>query len=529
MINLLETLPNIPAVSPEWMALSPLLVLLGVGCLGIVLEAVLPREVRYLVQSAVALLGVIAALALTILNWMDRAPAIVAEGLVAIDGPTNVFWSILLVTGLGGVALFAERGLGNGRSAFASAASTVPGSPLEREADRLRREHTEIFPLLLFALFGMMLFTSANNLLVLFVAVEILSLPLYLLTAMARRRRLLSQEAALKYFLLGSLASAIMLYGVALLYGYAGSLQLSGLDQALAAGAGSRPLLLTGLLLTSVGVLFKMGAVPFHAWTPDAYMGAPTPVTGFMAVATKTAAVAGLMRVFYVGLGAEQWTWQILFATVAIMTMVLGVTVALSQNDIKRLLAYSSIAHAGFILVGVVGAVPAAEGVAVSSVGAVAFYMLTYGIATLGAFAIVTMVRRSGGEANSIDAWKGLGKRNPIVAALMTLFMLSFAGIPLTAGFIGKLTVFASAWAGGYGWLVLVAVVMSAIAAVFYFKVIVAMWFQDADPASVGIVEVPSLWTWCLLAVTGAATFILGIIPGGLLTLFGGVTSQFIR
>ena len=524
MINLLE----FPAATLEWMELSPLLVLLIAGSLGILLEALVPRSARYVVQSGLALLSVGAALALTVINWSAGNILLAGMDLVALDGAAYLFWTVLLIAGLGGVALFAERGYG-GQSAFASSAATVPGSPLEREADRQGNEHTEIFPLLLFALFGMMLFTSANNLLVLFVAVEILSLPLYLLTAMARRRRLLSQEAALKYFLLGSLASAIMLYGVALLYGYAGSLQLSGLDQALAAGAGSRPLLLTGLLLTSVGVLFKMGAVPFHAWTPDAYMGAPTPVTGFMAVATKTAAVAGLMRVFYVGLGAEQWTWQILFATVAIMTMVLGVTVALSQNDIKRLLAYSSIAHAGFILVGVVGAVPAAEGVAVSSVGSVAFYMLTYGIATLGAFAIVTMVRRSGGEANSIDAWKGLGKRNPIVAALMTLFMLSFAGIPLTAGFIGKLTVFASAWAGGYGWLVLVAVVMSAIAAVFYFKVIVAMWFQDADPASVGIVEVPSLWTWCLLAVTGAATFILGIIPGGLLTLFGGVTSQFIR
>ena len=292
MINLLETLPNIPAVSPEWMALSPLLVLLGVGCLGIVLEAVLPREARYVVQSGVALLGVLAALVLTILNWMDRAPAIVAEGLIAIDQPTNVFWSILLVTGLGGVALFAERGLGNGRSAFASAASTVPGSPLEREADRLRREHTEIFPLLMFALFGMMLFASSNNLLVLFVAVEIFSLPLYLLTGMARRRRLLSQEAALKYFLLGSLASAIMLYGIALLYGYSGGLQLAEVDAAISAGTSSQWLLLAELLLVSVGVLFKIGAVPFHAWTPDVYMGAPTPVTAFMAVATKTAAVA---------------------------------------------------------------------------------------------------------------------------------------------------------------------------------------------------------------------------------------------
>lgn len=527
MINLLETLPFIPAVQPEWMMLSPLLVLLGLGCLGIVLEAVLPREVRHAVQAGVALIGVLAALALTVVNWMTQTPALVAEGLVAVDGPTFVFWSILLLVGVGGVALFAERGF-NGRSAFASAASTVPGSPLEREADRLRREHTEIFPLLIFALFGMMLFASSNNLLVLFVAVEIFSLPLYLLTGMARRRRLLSQEAALKYFLLGSLASAIMLYGVALLYGYSGSLQLSGIDAAIVAGAGSQWLLLAGLLLVSVGLLFKIGAVPFHAWTPDVYMGAPTPVTAFMAVATKTAAVAGLLRVFYVALGGAQWDWQLLFSVVAVATMLVGSTVALAQNDIKRLLAYSSIAHAGFILVGVVGAVAGGEGVSVSSVSSIAFYLLTYGIATLGAFALVTMVRRSGGEANSLDAWKGLGKRSPFAAVLMTLFMLSFAGIPPTAGFIGKLTVFSAAWVGGYGWLVLIALLTSAIAAYFYLKVIVAMWFQDADPETQGDVEAPSLWTWGVLVVTAAATLVLGLVPGGVLSLLADA-AQFIR
>ena len=237
---------------------------------------------------------------------------------------------------------------------------------------------------------------------------------------------------------------------------------------------------------------------------------------------------AALLRVFYVGLGGAAWTWQLVFAVVAIASMALGSVVAIAQNDIKRLLAYSSIAHAGFILVGVVGAVAAGTDVRVSSVSAIAFYLLTYGIATLGAFAIVTMVRRSGGEANSLDAWKGLGKRNPVIALIMTLFMLSFAGIPLTAGFIGKLAVFAAAWAGGYGWLVLVAVVMSVIAAFFYLKVIMAMWFQDEDPEVVGTVETPSLWTWSVLIVAAVATLVLGLIPGGLLELLGNA-AQFIR
>lgn len=527
MINLLETLPAIPAVTPEWMELSPLLVLLAVGTLGIVLEAVVARPYRYLVQTALAVLGVVAALALTIANWIAGTRQIIAEGLVALDGPSYVFWVLLLIAALGGIALFAERGF-DGRSAFASAASTVPGSPLEREADRLRREHTEIFPLLVFAVFGMMLFASANNLLVVFVSVEILSLPLYLLTGMARRRRLLSQEAALKYFLLGSLASAIMLYGIALLYGYAGSLQLSGIDAAISAGTASRWLLLAGILLTSVGLLFKIGAVPFHAWTPDVYMGAPTPVTAFMAVATKTAAVAALLRVFFVALGGAQWDWQLLFSVVAVATMVLGATVALAQNDIKRLLAYSSIAHAGFILVGVVGAVAGGADVPVSSVSSITFYLLTYGLASFGAFAIVTMVRRSGGEANNLEAWRGLGRRNPVIAALMTLFMLSFAGIPPTAGFIGKLTVFSAAWVGGYGWLVLVALLTSAVAAYLYLKVIVVMWFRDADEATTGIVEQPSLWTWVVLVVTAIATLVLGLVPGSLLNLLADA-AQFIR
>nr|WP_269451773.1 proton-conducting transporter membrane subunit [Tessaracoccus coleopterorum] len=208
--------------------------------------------------------------------------------------------------------------------------------------------------------------------------------------------------------------------------------------------------------------------------------------------------------------------------------MLLGSTVALAQTDIKRLLAYSSIAHAGFILVGVVGAVAGGEGVGVSSVSSIAFYLLTYGIATLGAFAIVTMVRRSGGEANGLDAWKGLGRRNPVLAVLMTLFMLSFAGIPPTAGFIGKLTVFSAAWVGGFGWLVLIALLTSAIAAFFYVKVIVVMWFQEADEETVGTVETPSLWTWVVLIVSAVATLVLGLVPGSLLSLFADA-AQFIR
>ena len=525
MINVLE----ISAPTVEWMLLLPLILIFGGAVIGVLVEAFAPRSTRYVLQTSISVLAILGAIAALLIQAFEEPGAQkIAMGLLSFDGPTVIFWGLLLLFGLAGVALFAERAAGEGQSAFAASASAVPGSPMEREAVRLKREHTEVFPLLLFTLLGMMLFASANEMITLFVALEVFSLPLYLLASMARRRRLLSQEAGLKYFLLGSMASGLFLYGIALLYGYSGGLTLTAVADALDAGAANYGLLLTGLVLMAVGLLFKIGAVPFHSWTPDVYTGAPTPVTGYMAIATKTAAVAALLRVFYVALGGAAWDWQPLFAFVAIASMLVGAVVAIWQTDIKRLMAYSAITHAGFILVGVVGAVPAGEGVTVSSVGGVAFYMLTYGFATVGAFALLMVVRRAGGEANGLEAWRGLGKTNPVVAGLMTLFFLSFAGIPLTAGFIGKLAVFTSAFQGGYGWLVLVAVILSVVAAYIYLKVVVAMWFQDAEEGSQTVVTTPSLWVWSVVMLSALATILLGILPGGVLEIMNSF-SEFIR
>ena len=517
---------TVPAV--EWMLEAPLLTLLGAAVLGVLVEAVVPRHHRYPLQTALTLLAIIVALGFTVNNWIAGRFQVVALGTFALDGPAYFFWSLLLVVGLGGVVLFAERSVAGGVSAFAAQAATVPGSPMEREAERQRREHTEIFPLLLFCLFGMLMFSAANDLLTLFVALEIFSLPLYVLSGMGRRRRWLSQEAALKYFLLGAFSSAFFLFGVALLYGYAGSFTYGRIAQAIVADTSPRVLLLAGLVLLAVGLLFKVGAVPFHSWTPDVYTGAPTPVTGFMAIATKTAAVAALLRVFYVALGGARWDWQPMIAAVAVATMVVGAVVGLLQQDLKRLLAYSSIAHAGFILAGFVAAVGAGEDVNVSSVGAIAFYLLAYGMATLGGFALITMVRRSGGEANGIAAWQGMGQTDPLVASVMTLFLLSFAGIPLTAGFVGKLVVFAAAWEGGFGWLVLVAVIASLVTAFFYLRVVVAMWFSAPERGERGSVAPASAATWLLVGVTGLATVFLGLFPGTILDLAAGA-AQFIR
>ncbi len=263
-----------------------------------------------------------------------------------------------------------------------------------------------------------------------------------------------------------------------------------------------------------------MGAVPFHNWVPDVYVGAPTPVTAFMAICTKLAAALGLIRILYVALGALRWDWQPLLAAIAVITMIIAALVGLRQNDVKRMLAYSSVAHAGFILVGIVGASTMVSGLAegrIGSVSSVLFYLAAYGLATVAAFAMVTLVRRSGSEATSFDAWAGLGRRNPMLGVLMTIFLLSMAGIPLTAGFIGKVLVFVAAWDGGYAWLVMIAVVASLITAGFYFRLVWVLFGQEPN-AETAVVS-PGAGTQLVLWIGAIGTILLGVVPGPLLGL----------
>jgi NADH-quinone oxidoreductase subunit N len=376
----------------------------------------------------------------------------------------------------------------------------------------------------------MMLFSASNDLITMFVSLEILSLPLYLLCGLARRRRLLSQEAALKYFLLGALSSAFFIYGAALLYGYAGSFTLSAIDDAIRNGTQGQGLLLAGMALIGVGLLFKFSAVPFHSWTPDVYAGAPTPVTGFMAACTKIAAVGALMRVFYVGLGADRWDWQPLMAIIAVATMAVGSVLAITQTDVKRMLAYSSIAHAGFMMTAFVGASQAMSGSqsgSLTSISSVMFYLVAYGAATIGAFALVTMVRDASGEATLLNSWVGLGRRAPLAATIFAIFMLSFAGIPLTSGFVGKWAVFAAAWSGGIEWLVVVAVVISVVAAFFYIRVIVLMFFAEPRITEASVIR-PGWTTLAAVGVGVVATVAFGVFPGPLLAL-AQQAGEFIR
>ncbi|PCG86819.1 NADH-quinone oxidoreductase subunit NuoN [Streptomyces sp. WZ.A104] len=509
----------------EYTQLMPVLIIVGVAVVGILVEAFVPRRARYHTQLFLTVTAIAASFAaivgLAAGGYGTTKAQISAMGAIAIDGPTLFLQGTILLVAMVAVFTFAERRLdptthGNRVDSFAAQPGAVPGSDSEKAAVRAGFAATEVFPLLLFSVAGLLVFPAANDLLTLFIALEVFSLPLYLLCAVARRKRLMSQEAAVKYFLLGAFSSAFLLFGIALLYGYAGSLSYATIanvvdgsvleiDPALADTMGNDALLLIGGAMILTGLLFKVGAVPFHMWTPDVYQGAPTPVTGFMAAATKVAAFGALLRLLYVALPGLTWDLRPVLWAVAIVTMLGGAIVAITQTDIKRLLAYSSIAHAGFILAGVIAASP--EGIS-----SVLFYLAAYSFVTVGAFAVVTLVRDAGGEATHLSKWAGLGRRSPLVAAVFAVFLLAFAGIPLTSGFSGKFAVFKAAAEGGAGGLVVVGVLSSAVAAFFYIRVIVLMFFSEPK-ADGPTVAVPSPLTMTTIAVGVAVTLVLGLAP----------------
>jgi len=509
----------IAAPSVDLTAVMPVLIVLGAACVAVVGEAVLPRARRYLAQVTLAVVAIVAAGAWTVVEGTRHRYAVTFSGALAVDGGTYVMWGVLLALALVSVLLMADR-VSEPGGAFAAQASARVGSARSlTQTEVAVPMQTEVFPLTLFAIGGMLVFPAASDLLTLFVALEVLSLPLYLLCGLARRRRLISQEAAVKYFLLGAFTSAILLYGITLIYGYAGSIKFSEIAAKATAGGTSDVLLLVGIGLVVVGLLFKGSVGPFHLWTPDVYQGAPTPVTAFMAACTKVAAFATMLRVFQVAIAPMAWSWRPVLWVVAIVSMLVGAVIGITQTDMKRVLAYSSIAHAGFILLGVM---------ALSQRGAsgTMFYLLTYGFATIGSFAIFTVVRRGSGEASNLADWAGLAKRSPVLAAALSLFLLSFAGIPLTSGFIGKLTVFTAAVDAGMAPLVVVAMIATAITAYFYLRIVVLMYFSppvsassSAPDTSEPFVVVPGPLTAVVIGVSAAATLVLGIAPAWFLTL----------
>jgi NADH-quinone oxidoreductase subunit N len=489
----------------EYPAILPVLIVLATACVSVLFEAFLPRPQRWPAQVMLSLTGiVVAGIALILyVGHSPKAGLTTLSGAISVDKPALFLWGTLLALAIGAVLLIADRSVERG-GAFAAQASIRPGT-IQDQAQATAVMQTEVFPLTLFALGGMMTFCAANDLLTMFIALEVLSLPLYLMCGLARRRRLLSQEAAVKYFLLGAFSSAFFLYGLALLYGYANSVKLADIAHAAAGSDRSDTLLFAGLGLLVVGLLFKGSVGPFHTWTPDVYQGAPTPVTAFMAACTKVAAFGGILRVLTVGFESTSWQWRGVLWAVAIVSMVIGAVLGLTQTDVKRMIAYSSIAHAGFLLVGTI----ALTG---SGLSGTLFYLLAYGFTTMAAFGVVSLVRDSTGEATHLSAWAGLAKRSPLLAGVFTFLLLALAGIPLTSGFVGKFVVFSAALRDGMAPLVVIALVFSAVAAFFYLRVVVLMYFSQPSPEG-PTVSVPGAFTTAAITLGVVVTLVLGVIP----------------
>ncbi len=532
-------IPEIP-----WGALSPELVLFGAGILALLLETAGHTRVKVsagaLVVALAAAAGVfvmtgdpvlpvllglagVAQLALTF-TWRDRprvlSALIATLGFAATLGTVTWQWLRLSAVEEAGGLLAAESVLGDmvavdGIALFTRVTVCLAGLlaiPLGWSYVEQRRIHRgEYYPLIIFSAVGMNLLASSQNLIMVFISIEVLSLALYILTGFAKRD-LRSQEGAFKYFLLGAFSSAILLYGIALTYGVAGTTNITEAGVALLAADAPTGLSLAAMALLMVGFAFKTALVPFHMWTPDAYEAAPTPVTGFMAAGTKAAAFAAFLRVFAGGFGDLAWSWVPALWTLAAITMIVGAVLAVVQDDLKRMLGYSAIAHAGYALVGLVA-------VTRDGVSGTLFYLLVYGIMSAGSFGVLSMLERRQSAAVRIADIRGLGRRYPVPAGFFSLFLLSLAGIPGTAGFMGKFGVFRAGVEAGQVTLVVIAVVSSMIAAFFYIRVIRAM-FMEEEPSE--LAEVPLLTTPGIstgLAASAAVVVVLGVLPTAVIDL----------
>jgi NADH-quinone oxidoreductase subunit N len=371
-------------------------------------------------------------------------------------------------------------------------------------------ESPQFHSLLILALIGMILLTAGSHFVVIFIGLEILSLSVYVLAAFAKRDPL-SSESGLKYFLLGSFASAFFLYGVAFVYGASGSLQLNAIARALSAsGFDKQPVLYLGLVFLLVGFAFKISVAPFHMWTPDVYEGAPTPVTAFMASTVKAAALASLLRVFQIAFSSAANFWQPLIWVLAVATMFFGNLSALSQNNLKRLLAYSSIAHAGYMLTGLLAAPGQAQ-------QTILYYFATYAFMNLGAFAVVAWLERTA-DIHEISQYQSMAYTRPYLAVLMTLFLVSLGGLPPTAGFFGKFYLFRAVLEQNHIWIVVLAVINSAISFYYYLRVVISMFTPEKEPVAVSAVRL-SLPVFVVLVLTVIGSLWLGLFPEVFLNL----------
>jgi NADH-quinone oxidoreductase subunit N len=430
-----------------------------------------------------------------------------ALGLTSIAFLALSCWVSLLAFGMGGIEefdpgrpIFQLDPFSSFVSAMVALAALLSCALSIDYLAELRINHGEFYALLLLSTCGMLLMIAAVDLIAVFVGLELMSIPIYVLAGFDRRK-LRSNESAMKYFLIGSFASAVMLYGMALLYGASGSTAFS----ALRVGFEMSPLLATvGMGLVLVGFAFKISSVPFHQWTPDVYEGAPSAVTAFMSVTVKATAFAALIRLLGMGLGTLDEALGNVLWVLAALTMVVGNLMAVIQTNVKRLLAYSSVGHAGYLLIGVLTGTP-------ESYGAVVFYLLAYVFMNLGAFGVVVVLAHRGHDCDRIDSFAGLARLRPGLAAVMTLFLLSLAGIPGTVGFIAKFTVFAAAVRADIIWLTIVGVLMSAVSVYYYLRIPVLMYMREPDDEKPRM-EI-STGEGFVLAVCALAVLFLGIFP----------------
>ena len=476
--------------------LLPMLVLAATAAIVIVLDLLPPRE-RKDHLGFVSALGVVLTLIMT--YWMTFSigggELRGFRGMVVLD-PFALFFNIVIGYATGLVILFSM--------------------------DYIRREGQEageFYILVLLSSLGMMLMASAGDLIIVFLGLETMSIALYVLTGFFRHR-LEAGEASLKYFLMGAFASAFFLYGIALIFGATGSTNLDRIANAVAAGAGRDPMLAIGFGLLLVGFGFKISAVPFHMWAPDAYEGAPTSITAFIATGSKAAAFASLLRVLLTALRGAPLDWPMLMWGMAAITMTVGNVVALAQQNLKRMLAYSSIAHVGYMLVGVVAGGSLGN-------GAVLFYLLVYTFTTAGAFGAILLLERNGREAVQLADYGGLATRHPVLAVALSIFLLSLIGIPPTAGFVGKFYLFGAAVKSGYVWLAVIGVLNSAVAAYYYLRLIVFMYMREPEGAPT--VMAPSFSGALALVVALWGVVQLGVAPGPLFDLAQAAVIPLLR
>jgi NADH-quinone oxidoreductase subunit N len=482
----LDTTIQTPSI--DWFAIAPEIALFGTALLIVMLRAIYRHEPRiHELTLLLAFTGVVTSGVFTLVQWIfvdDNGPYEAIKGMVAVDGFAIFVQTVVLIATL--LALLLSAGF----------------------LDRERLEAPEYYALMLCSATGMMLMASANDLIIVFLSLEILSIALYVLTAFDRRR-VTSQEAGLKYFILGSFSSAILLYGVALTYGATGSTNLTKIAQYLAQTTLlDNGVLLLGFSLLLVGLGFKVAAAPFHMWAPDVYQGAPTPVVAFMAGATKAAAFAAMLRVFLGSFDLYRVDWRPIVGALAVLSLLVGSIVALVQTDVKRMLGYSSINHAGYILIAVYAASTAGQSAAL-------FYLLAYAVMVFGSFAILAVIGRRGDADHALGHYRGLGTRRPILAALMTLFLLAQAGVPLTGGFVAKLSVFDAAVDAHQYWMALFGMLMAAVAAFVYLRIVLTMYAPSDEADDTPLASRRRLDPGAVMALTiaAAAVIALGVLP----------------